>query len=92
MEPLIFLTRSEFARELGVTTTRVTQMVGAGLPVLKGGRVELGLALRWIRHTAVPGRSRYPDRGCRRVDELLRELADGWRRDTVRGGAAADAA
>ena len=46
MEPLVYLTRSEFARRLGVSKTRVTQMVRAGLPVLRSGGLELGLALR----------------------------------------------
>ena len=87
MEPLIFLTRSEFARELGVTTTRVTQMVGAGLPVLRGGRVELGLSLRWISQMTDRRMSRHPDRGCRRVDALLAGLAAGWHQGTVRDGA-----
>ena len=77
MEPLVYLTRSEFARKLGVSKTRVTQMVRAGLPVLRSGGLELGLALRWVSHTAVRGRSRWRDRGCHRVDALLRELAEG---------------
>ena len=45
MEPLVYLTRSEFTRILGVSTARVTQMVSASLPVLKDGGVELGLTL-----------------------------------------------
>ena len=76
MEPLVYLTRSEFTRILGVSTARVTQMVSASLPVLKDGGVELGLTLWWVSHTAIRGKSRHPDRGCRRVDDLLRELAD----------------
>ena len=77
MEPLVYLTRSEFARKLGVSKTRVTQMVRARLPVLRSGGLELGLALRWVSHTAVRGRSRWRDRGCHRADALLRELAEG---------------
>jgi hypothetical protein len=49
MEPLIYMTMAEFSKELGVSRSRVTQMVQEGLPVLRNGRLELGLALRWLR-------------------------------------------
>jgi hypothetical protein len=83
MEPLIFMTLSEFSKELGVSRTRVTQMVQDGLPVLRNGRLELGLALRWLSHTAVRCKSRWRDRGVHRVDELLRELQRGWHPERV---------
>jgi hypothetical protein len=83
MEPLIFMTLSEFSKELGISRSRVTQMVQEGLPVLRNGRLELGLALRWLSHTAVRRKSRWRDRGVHRVDELLAELHRGWHPERV---------
>jgi hypothetical protein len=83
MEPLIYMTMAEFSKELGVSRSRVTQMVQEGLPVLRSGRLELGLALRWLSHTAVRGKSRWRDRGVHRVDELLAELQRGWHPERV---------
>ena len=77
VEPIVYLSLAEFGRKLGVSPPRMSQLVHAGLPVLRSGYVELGLGLRWLKQTGMPAKSRYPDRGLHRVDALLRELAEG---------------
>ena len=69
---LVYLTQAKLARELGVSQQRVSQLMRRGLLVLRNGYIERDLALRWIKARLKPGKSRWPDRGCHRVDELRR--------------------
>ncbi|WP_102110272.1 hypothetical protein [Oceaniglobus roseus] len=43
------MSKSAFAKRIGVTSGRVSQMVKAGLPVLDNGRVPLAAAESWYR-------------------------------------------
>lgn len=40
--------KAEFAKRLGVSKPRVSQLVGQGLPVLPDGRIDLSAALQWV--------------------------------------------
>ncbi len=77
MEPIVYLSLAAFGRILGVAPQRMSQLVHAGFPVLRNGYVELDLGLRWLKAKGMPNKSRHRDRGVCRVDELLRELAEG---------------
>ena len=47
------ITKAAFARELGVSKPRVTQMVQMGLPVLPNGRLDRRVVLRWRRDNII---------------------------------------
>ena len=40
--------KAEFARRLGVSKPRVSQLVSQGLPVLDDGRIDLAAGLAWV--------------------------------------------
>jgi hypothetical protein len=42
------VTKSELAQELGVSRGRVSQLIARGLPVERGGTVNLELACYWV--------------------------------------------
>ncbi len=69
IEP-IYLNQAELARKLGVTQQRISQLVQRGLPLLRDGRVELDLSLRWLKWNLAPSKSRWHDRGVHRLDDL----------------------
>ena len=53
------ITKTELARKLGVTKSRVTQLCRAGLPVGPDGRVELQSALAWVTSHVDQSRGRW---------------------------------
>ena len=48
--------KADFAREIGVTRARVTQMCARGLPVREDGRLNRVEALRWVRDNVISER------------------------------------
>ena len=48
------ITKAAFARELGVSKPRVSQLVQIGLPVLPNGRLDRRAALQWHRDNIIP--------------------------------------
>jgi hypothetical protein len=48
------ISKSELAIILGVTRSRVSQLVGAGLPTLCDGKVDEAAALAWAHSNIVP--------------------------------------
>ncbi len=53
------ITKTDLARKLGVTKSRVTQLCRAGLPVGPDGRVELQAALAWVTTHVDQSRGRW---------------------------------
>jgi hypothetical protein len=53
------ITKTELARKLGVTKSRVSQLCRAGLPVGSDGRVELQSALSWVTTHVDQSRGRW---------------------------------
>ena len=41
-------TKAAFARRIGVSSPRITQLVGRGMPVTADGRVDVAAALAWL--------------------------------------------
>jgi hypothetical protein len=41
-------TKAAFARRIGVSSPRITQLVGRGMPVAPDGRVDVAVALAWL--------------------------------------------
>ncbi len=48
------ITKAAYARELGISKPRVSQLVQMGLPVLSNGRLDRGAALQWYRDNIIP--------------------------------------
>jgi hypothetical protein len=44
----VLITKSELAQELGVSRSRVSQLIARGLPVEAGDKVNLELACYWV--------------------------------------------
>ncbi len=49
-------TKAEFARRVGLTRGRISQLVAQGLPVLPDGRIEVEAGLRWMEENLDPDR------------------------------------
>jgi DNA-binding transcriptional regulator YdaS (Cro superfamily) len=58
------VSKSAFARHLGVSPGRVSQYIAQGLPVRWNGTVNIEKAERWIRKNVRTSRNRWMDRGC----------------------------
>lgn len=58
--------KSELAAHLGVTRARVSHLIARGLPVRPDKRVDLELALEWMRAN-VGQQARFTDRGIHRI-------------------------
>jgi hypothetical protein len=67
---IVIVSKAQLARDLGVTPARVSQYIARGLPVLDTGKIELGLAIRWLKSSTCPSKSRHPDRGCNELAKL----------------------
>lgn len=52
------VSKSEFAREMGVTPGRISQLIARGLPVLPNGRVDPEAARDWYAANVDPSRRR----------------------------------
>ena len=50
------LTQAQFAKEVGLTRGRISQLVGEGLPVEPGGGIDLAKGKRWISDNLDPKR------------------------------------
>lgn len=50
------VTKAEFARRVGLTRGRISQLISQGLPQLADGRIEVGAALRWMEEHLDPAR------------------------------------
>jgi hypothetical protein len=48
------ITKAAFARELGISKPRVTQLIQMGLPELPNGRLDRGIALQWYADNIIP--------------------------------------
>ena len=48
------LTKAGFARRIGVTRQRVSNMVKAGLPVCTGGMIDVAAGLAWMKANVLP--------------------------------------
>jgi hypothetical protein len=58
------VSKSAFARHLGVSPGRVSQYIKAGMPVRWNGTVNIEKAERWIRKSVSKSRNGWMDRGC----------------------------
>lgn len=74
--PLVLVTKSEFARHLGVSKARVSQYVAMGLPVRQDGSIDLQSGLNWVRKKVNVWNNKWHDRGRLQVDGLNRDLAE----------------
>ena len=54
MRKLDLITKAAFARELGISKARVSQLLQMGSPVLPNGRLDRGEALQWYRDNIIP--------------------------------------
>jgi hypothetical protein len=72
---IVTVSKTTFARYLGVTPARVSQYIGRGLPVLSNGMIEIDLASRWLKANTHPRKSRHPDRGCNDLAKLSEAIA-----------------
>ena len=71
--PSEIITKSELARRLRVTPSRVSQYLAAGMPVRRDGKLAYVQALQWIRENTDWGKVNRFDRGaCRAADILTR--------------------
>lgn len=54
MKETKLISKSAFARELGITPARITQLIakGAGMPVRKDGKIDRQAALEWLKMRA----------------------------------------
>jgi hypothetical protein len=57
------LTKTAFAKHLGVSPGRISQYIRAGMPVRWNGRVNTAKAECWIRSRIHTTRNRWSDRG-----------------------------
>ena len=57
------VSKSAFARHLGVSPGRVSQYIAQGLPVRWNGTVNIERAERWIRKNVRTSHNRWADRG-----------------------------
>lgn len=76
------LTRSEFARRIGVSPGRITQLIDRGLPFEVDDRIDLTAGLAWCRRNIDPlgRRADLRDR-TEASDEAARRTVEGWERD-----------
>ena len=71
--PTELITKTELARRLRVTPSRVSQYLAAGMPVRRDGKLAYVQALQWIRQNTDWGKVNRFDRGaCRAADILTR--------------------
>ena len=61
------LTKTAFAKHLGLSPSRISQYVKAGMPVRWNGRVNTEKAERWIRSEVRTARNKWSDRGRLRL-------------------------
>jgi hypothetical protein len=54
------LSKSEFAKQMGVTPGRISQLIAKGLPVLPTGRISPAAARDWYDANVDPSRRRAP--------------------------------
>ena len=54
MSEMQVITKAAFSRLLGISKARVSQYVGMGMPVRADGRLDLPVALRWVRENIAP--------------------------------------
>jgi len=85
-----FLRKGAFAKFIGVSAGRVSQMIAAGLPVQPDGRIDVKVGKLWVNGNVSPVRSAAQARGGEQCDlpfpaqpsanqerlRLLREQAD----------------
>lgn len=45
---MVKISKRQLAAELGVSPSRISQLIAAGLPTLRGGRLSREAALRWV--------------------------------------------
>jgi hypothetical protein len=63
------ITKTQLAKELGVSKARISQYVQRGMPVLSNGRLDRDVALRWIADSH-GYKHEFEDRGVNRAREL----------------------
>lgn len=69
--------KSEFARRIGLSPGRISQLIELGLPVSADGRIEVASASAWYGENMGPGRrGRIGDAGRRSLE--LRRERDAW--------------
>jgi hypothetical protein len=61
------LTKTAFAKHLGVSPGRISQYIKAGMPVRWDGRVNIVDGERWIRRRIRSTRNKWSDRGRLRL-------------------------
>jgi phage terminase Nu1 subunit (DNA packaging protein) len=54
MQEMQVVTKAAFSRLLRVSKPRVSQYVGMGMPVRADGRLDLPVAMRWVRENIGP--------------------------------------
>lgn len=54
------ISKAQFARDVGLTRGRITQLAGQGLPVREDGRIDRDAALDWMDRNLDPSRRKQP--------------------------------
>ena len=68
------ITKAEIARELGVTPTRIGQLVKSGMPALEDGTLDRDSTLKWISRYTSSSRGGWHFRGKRSIATRANEL------------------
>jgi DNA-binding transcriptional regulator YdaS (Cro superfamily) len=48
------ISKSAFARRLGISPAQVSQYVAMGMPVLASGKLDYAVAKRWVERSILP--------------------------------------
>lgn len=80
------ISKSEFAKELGVTPGRISQLIAKGLPVLPSGRISPAAARDWYETNVDPSRRKPPpgEEPARFGRQTLKDEIDTERLATAR--------
>jgi phage terminase Nu1 subunit (DNA packaging protein) len=74
--PAETVTKAAFARNLGISRSRVTALVKRGLPVRSDGKIDLLAALKWVREN-VEQTTHFPDRGVNKLSAEALPTGEG---------------
>lgn len=77
MQKMQVVTKAEFARRLGVTRGRVSQYAAMGMPVRLDRRLDLSVALQWVRDNIGPTYRPAGGEDVALTDDGLTRLLDG---------------
>lgn len=75
------LTRTEFAKHVGLAKSRITQLVSEGLPIRKDGKINLDRGKRWIDNHLDPKRRQAAGRDASATGTVAGLRADKLKRE-----------